>query len=258
MVSQQAKNNQKLVKDGMDAILYQHSEELTRQYFAEDFIQHNPFSADGLDHLLVMTQFTFVWEPARWVVDGDIVAYHGMYTSTNPLDPANPLLCVDMWRIADGKIVEHWDALDVRPFGQLASLIGGGGDGLKDVPAGTVTIHKETAERFMTEALNKGNFDMLSDILADDFVHHSENGERGADSVAAWVKSMGGNVPHEIKRIIGSGDMVLTHSHFTHPDMTTATFDFFCFDEAGKIADHWSVSQAIAKPDETQNPHPHF
>ena len=256
MSSAQTNANQQLVKAGMDGILYQHSEELTRKYFSEDFIQHNPFSADGLDHLLVMTQFTFVWEAARWVVEGDLVAYHGMYTSTNPLDPDNPLLCVDLWRIEDGKIVEHWDALDVRPFGQLAAMLAGGGDGLKDVSAEYVAANKAAAQRFMDEVVNNGNLNILPDLLADGFVHHNEAGEMGEESVVGWLNAMGGKVPHTVKRIIGSGDLVMTHSHFIHPKMTTATFDFFRFDQAGKITDHWSVSQPIAE--ETDNPHPHF
>lgn len=252
----QAKQYQQLVRDGMNGILYQRSEELTRQYFSEHFIQHNPFSADGIDHLLAMTEFTFVWEPARWIIDADIVAYHGIYTSTNPLDPDNPLLCVDMWRIEDGKIIEHWDVLVIRPFQQAASMLAGGGDGLKAVSAETVAANKVTAKRFMDEFVNKGNTDMLSEILSENFIHHSETGELGKSAMMKWIEQMGGSVPHQVKRVIGSGDLVLTHSHFTHPRRTTATFDIFRFDDAGKIAEHWSASQAIAT--DTENPHPHF
>ena len=64
----------------MNELLYEHSNESVTRNFSQDFIQHNPFSADGQEHLMAMTQFTFVWEPARWIVDGDIVAYQGMYT----------------------------------------------------------------------------------------------------------------------------------------------------------------------------------
>ena len=247
---------QQLVKDAMNGILFANSEELTRKYFSEGFIQHNPFSADGIDHLLAMTQFTFVWEPARWIVDGDIVAYHGMYTSTNPLDPENPLHCVDMWRIEDGKIAEHWDALEIRPFGQLASLLAGGGDGLKEVSAKTVAVNKANVERFMAEVVGKGDMSALAELTAANFVHHSENGERGKTAVEGWLKSMDGSVPHTVKRVIGSGNLALTHSHFTHPEMTTATFDWFCFDDSGKLTEHWTISQDIAE--ETENPHPHF
>jgi len=108
----------------------------------------------------------------------------------------------------------------------------------------------------MDEVVNNGDLDVLSELLADNFVHHSERGDIGEDSVAGWLKAMGGRVPHTIKRVIGSGDLVLTHSHVTHPDMTTATFDIFRFDDAGKIAEHWSASQPIAE--ETNNSHPHF
>lgn len=108
----------------------------------------------------------------------------------------------------------------------------------------------------MDEVVNNGDLDVLSELLADNFVHHSERGDIGEDSVAGWLKAMGGRVPHTIKRVIGSSDLVLTHSHVTHPDMTTATFDIFRFDDAGKIAEHWSASQPIAE--ETNNSHPHF
>ncbi|MEM7336399.1 MAG: nuclear transport factor 2 family protein [Chloroflexota bacterium] len=246
---------QKIVRDGMNGILYQHSEEITRQFFREDFIQHNPFSADGLEHLLAMTQFTFVWEPARWVVDGDIVAYHGMYTSTNPLDPDNPLLCVDMWRIENSKIAEHWDVLAPKPFGQVAALLAGGGDGLIEVSETAVSQNKANAQQFMDEVIQNGHVDALGQLLSDDFVHHSESGDMPSQAVAGWLESLGGTVPHQVKRVIGSGDLVFVHSHFTHPQMTTANFDIFRFDN-GKIAEHWSAGQPIAE--ETDNPHPHF
>ncbi|MEM7127606.1 MAG: nuclear transport factor 2 family protein [Chloroflexota bacterium] len=253
-----AKAMKGFVQKAMNELLYEHSNESVARNFTQDFIQHNPFSADGQEHLMTMTQFTFVWEPARWVVDGDIVAYQGMYTATNPLDPENPLLCVDMWRIEDGKIAEHWDALTILPFGKLAAKLAGGGDGLKDVPEATVAANKAMAERFMREVLQNGNTAELDNLLSDSFAHHSENGEVGKDGVISWINSLGGSVPSDVKRVIGSGDLVMVHSHITHPDYNVANFDIFCFGDDSKITDHWSTSQAIAKPGETQNPHPHF
>ena len=156
-----------------------------------------------------------------------------------------------MWRIEDGKIAEHWDALAILPFGKLAAKLAGGGDGLKDVPARTIAANKAAAERFMNDVLQNGNTTALDTLLADDFAHHSENGEVGKAGVIAWINSLGGKVPHEVKRVIGSGDLVMVHAHITHPDYNVANFDIFRIDDAGKIADHWSTSQAIAKDELT-------
>ena len=41
------------------------------------------------------------------VADGDLVMVHGRYTGWGP----NPMVAVDIFRVADGKVVEHWDVM---------------------------------------------------------------------------------------------------------------------------------------------------
>ena len=41
------------------------------------------------------------------LADGDFVAVHGRYTGVGP----KPLIAVDMFRVKDGKLVEHWDVV---------------------------------------------------------------------------------------------------------------------------------------------------
>lgn len=88
-----AQEKKDLVQKAMDEILYKHDEAATRANFSADFIQHNPMSADGIDHLVAMTLFSFTWEHARWIIEGDIVAYHGLYSSSNPLSHDPALVC---------------------------------------------------------------------------------------------------------------------------------------------------------------------
>jgi predicted SnoaL-like aldol condensation-catalyzing enzyme len=39
--------------------------------------------------------------------EGDLVMIHGRYTGWRP----KPMVAVDIFRVADDKVVEHWDVL---------------------------------------------------------------------------------------------------------------------------------------------------
>ena len=243
-----AEEKKTIVKDAMNAILYEHNEAATRAAFSDNFIQHNPMSADGIDHLVAMTQFTFVWEHARWIVDGDIVAYHGLYSSSNPLAPESPLLCVDMWRLDpdNNKIVEHWDALEIHTMGTLASLLAGNAENGLEQGSG-IAKNKEVATDFVQSL---GDVEKLQTMIATDFVHHSASGVQTVMAAAfATAKE-----EVEVKKVVASGDLVLVHSHYK--TTKKATFDWFRFGTDNKITEHWIVQQDIAE--ETENPHTHF
>ena len=64
-------------------------------------------------------------------------------------------------------------------------------------------------------------------------------------------------MPHDNKMLLASGDLVLAHSHY-FGDEERVVFDWFRLDEASKIAEHWSVAQAITPLEEVANEHPHF
>lgn len=49
----------------------------------------------------------FRYEMGMVVAEGDLVMVHGRYTGWGP----KPLIAVDIFRIADGKLVEHWDVM---------------------------------------------------------------------------------------------------------------------------------------------------
>ena len=49
---------------------------------------------------------------------GDLVMVHGRYTGWGP----KPLVAVDIFRVKDGKVVEHWDVMQEEiPADQTAS-----------------------------------------------------------------------------------------------------------------------------------------
>jgi predicted SnoaL-like aldol condensation-catalyzing enzyme len=81
---------------------------LDRYWSGDDYIQHNPVFPNGVDGLrshLVGTNVTY--EIGFAVGTGDIVMVHGRFTGNTP----KPLIAVDIFRVIDGKITEHWDVL---------------------------------------------------------------------------------------------------------------------------------------------------
>ena len=259
MLSQQEKQNIQLVWDGMGAILETKNEARVEASFAEDFIQHNPWAKDGLAHVKEMLQFDFGYKAIRWIADEDIMAYHGYYTAPNPLGDY-PLLCVDCWRIENGKIKEHWDALAPMPEAFVQNATAGGGDGEKEVTEATRDKNKQTVKRFMDHVLNRGRLDQIDNLVGEEYIYHHE--ESGALKGKAILKDHienknGGRMLHDNKLLLASGDLVMAHSHY-FGENERVVFDWFRLDEQYKIVEHWSVEQAITPLEEVANEHPHF
>ena len=80
------------------------------KYFSENYIQHNPHLANGTS---VLKQFiptlskTFNYEPGVITENGNIVMIHGRYEDWN----GKNMIAVDIFRIENGKIAEHWDVM---------------------------------------------------------------------------------------------------------------------------------------------------
>lgn len=78
------------------------------RHWAEDYIQRNPMFPSG--SAVIKEAFSdlpdnFLYEIGMVIAEGDLVAIHGRYTGFGP----TPLIVVDIFRVENGKIAEHWD-----------------------------------------------------------------------------------------------------------------------------------------------------
>ena len=85
------------------------------QFFDPAYIQHNPDITNGTEALkglitMLHDSGKFKADIARVIADGDLVAFHGRYEGFGP----TPMVAFDVFRMKDGKIVEHWDNLTVE------------------------------------------------------------------------------------------------------------------------------------------------
>lgn len=79
-------------------------------YFSEDYIQHSPTIKPGREVIKEMFSNmppNYKYEMGMVIGDGDLVAVHGRLTGFSP----KPLIAVDIFRVEDGLIAEHWDVL---------------------------------------------------------------------------------------------------------------------------------------------------
>lgn len=80
------------------------------RFFSADDVQHNPAIPNGpnaIANLIPTLKEDFSYEPGMVVAEGDLVMVHGRYVGWG----SKPLVAVDMLRVKDGKVVEHWDVM---------------------------------------------------------------------------------------------------------------------------------------------------
>jgi len=78
------------------------------RYWADSYRQRNPGLASTsavLKDALKDMPADMTYEIGMVIAEGDLVAIHGRYTGWGP----TPLIVVDIYRVEDGKIAEHWD-----------------------------------------------------------------------------------------------------------------------------------------------------
>ncbi|MCX4749118.1 nuclear transport factor 2 family protein [Kitasatospora sp. NBC_01287] len=110
--------NTQLVADYLETVWNQGRTDLAATYIATDLQQHNPKLADGRTALAGLVdairgqlpQLRF--ELRRIAGEGDLVFAHSHFT---PAPGALGMAVVDIFRIEDGLIAEHWDVSEEVP-----------------------------------------------------------------------------------------------------------------------------------------------
>jgi len=127
------------MRDFYEVVLCGHNLDVVERYIHEDYIQHNPLAAQGIPGFVEFHEKFFAAIPDAkttinmMVAEEDLVFVYSTYTGTHAgrgildLPPTGNSVCydvVDMFRMRDGKLCEHWDVADTKTiftqFGAIA------------------------------------------------------------------------------------------------------------------------------------------
>ncbi|WP_395703041.1 nuclear transport factor 2 family protein [Aquabacterium sp.] len=118
-----AQANKALVLKAYQALFGDHDLTALDRYWAKDYIQHNPMMGDGteavkqfVEKLGLLNAPKFKVEFLRVAAEGDLVF---LQTRQPKAGNAPEMVIVDIFRVENGKIAEHWDVMQAVPADAL-------------------------------------------------------------------------------------------------------------------------------------------
>ena len=130
--------NKQVVRDFYEEVFRGHNLAVVDRYMHADYIQHNPDADQGRSGFIKFHEGFFAAMPdfcatiIQLVAEGDLVYVYNRITGTHtgagflnypPTGNRIAFDAVDMFRLRDGKLCEHWDVADTRAlFTQVGGL----------------------------------------------------------------------------------------------------------------------------------------
>jgi len=130
-------NNKKVVREFYEEVFRKHDLTVVDRFMHDDYIQHNPDVDQGRIGFINFHKGFFAAIPdqcatiIQMVAEGDLVYVHSRITGTHtgegflsypPTGNKVEFDVVDMFRLRDGKLCEHWDVADTRAlFSQVGA-----------------------------------------------------------------------------------------------------------------------------------------
>ncbi len=130
--------NKKVVQDFYEGVFRKHDLAAVGRFMHNDYIQHNPDADQGSIGFIEFHKGFFAAVPdfratiIQMVAEGDLVYVYNRITGTHtgkgflnhpPTGNKIDFTAVDMFRLRDGKLCEHWDVADTRAlFFQVGAI----------------------------------------------------------------------------------------------------------------------------------------
>jgi predicted SnoaL-like aldol condensation-catalyzing enzyme len=168
--------NKEVVVKVLEGAFNRYDVAVIRENVAETYVQHNPQATDGRAGLAGLVEYLSIQPKSerpsvqirRVLADGKLVVAHSEY-QWGP----KKLAVFDVFRVNDGKLVEHWDAIQEQPA-QTAN-----GQTMLDGPTAIrerdrTAANKELVERFVDDTLVNGRMERFTGYFdGERYVRHN-------------------------------------------------------------------------------------
>jgi predicted SnoaL-like aldol condensation-catalyzing enzyme len=227
--------------------------DIINRYVREDYIQHNIQAMDGRAGLLafissLQTQPDNQVEIHRTLADDDYVALHSTYGSG-----AARQVAFDIFRLVDGQLAEHWDAL--TPWVDSRASLNGNTlvDGMREVTDRDKTEeNRDLVREFVDVVFKQGRIDRLPEYIGDSYVQHDPNAEDGLAGLRAFFASTEQSGLalgiEDSQLVVADGNFVFVGSEgFYGPrdERPYAVFYDLYRVEEHKLVEHWDIIPSL-------------
>lgn len=222
-------SNKQLILDFYSRVFGQGDLVFANSVIADHYIQHNPVVKTGKAGFMeFMAYLKQIPKPEnqqtpfkRLINDHNFVAVHSQIEYMGKENAT-----IDLYRIEDGIITEHWDAVqqivDSRP-------IVAGSTEIDD--SESTNKNKQIIGDFVTQVLVDRQFGKSIDFLSKDLT---------LDNLETTFEDF------KLHRIIGENNFVLTQSEAVRAAMSYVIYTVYRLSK-GKIVEYWSVKQEIPR-----------
>lgn len=231
------------------------------RYFKTPYINHNMMAPDGIEPVHHLAKWAVEWDGVHVIVrralaENDLVVLHSLYS--NLVGIPGQRAAFDIFRFHEGKIVEHWDCLEISvpPDESGLSQIAGSVD-IRDL--GEEDKNRAIVLDFIETVVIPNTPDQSGTFIDPAaFVEHQPARAPGLIRTAgvfvgAADASAGRYVRPHIT--IAEGNFVLVQGEARigeGDDHWLEVYDLFRV-EAGKIVEHWDILQPLAPKENWAN-----
>uniref|UniRef100_K3XCN1 SnoaL-like domain-containing protein n=1 Tax=Globisporangium ultimum (strain ATCC 200006 / CBS 805.95 / DAOM BR144) TaxID=431595 RepID=K3XCN1_GLOUD len=253
--------NKALAANALDAIFNKRDVSAVDKYISTTYLQHNPAVGDGRDALksfMALFPSNSKFELGTQAADGDLVWTHARYSGIPGL---NTSIAVDVFRVKDGKIVEHWDVIQEeipasktasgRPMFPIESSTPFPSVPKRCEDASTPCESKEQLDAnkvLVAKALdaffNKRDVNAVDTYIGTEYLQHNPHVGDGPEELKAFIETFLSGSKYELGAQVAEGDLVWTHGRYTGiPGLDVMIIvDIFRVKD-GKLVEHWDVSE---------------
>lgn len=244
-------SNKQVALNAANALFKDYDVDGIKKYFAQNYIQHNPHVPTGIKPVIgfapMLKQAGTTTQNHRILVDGDLVVMHNTYNNAEAFG-AKQVVAFDIFRIANGKVAEHWDA--ITPLVEKTAS----GRTQIDGPTQVTDLDKTQANKALVKnfvedvLLGKAPQKITEYISTTEYHQHNagiKDGLAGLNEAIGQLMSQNNMFKYtKVHKVLGQGNFVLTASEGEWGGKPQAFYDLFRV-QNGKIVEHWDVIQEI-------------